>query len=53
LTTARMREWSKFTDEHVMEFLSVHGWHRMIGPMMARSLNEEEFEKMLARIPLH
>ena len=26
---ARMRYWNKFVDEHVMNFVSIHGWHRM------------------------
>jgi glutathione S-transferase len=34
---ARMRFWNKFVDEHVMNFVSMHGWHRMIG-VLARSI---------------
>ena len=26
---ARMRYWNKFVDEHVMNHVSMHGWHRM------------------------
>src|SRR5580704_15314220 len=28
---ARMRYWNKFVDEHVMNHVSMHGWHRMVG----------------------
>jgi len=50
--TARMRYWNKFVDEHVMNYVSMHGWHRMVG-IIARSVDAGEFEKLLARIPLH
>jgi glutathione S-transferase len=49
---ARMRFWNKFVDEHVMNYVSMHGWHRMVG-IIARSIEAGEFEKLLARIPLH
>ena len=49
---ARMRYWNKFCDEHVMNSVSMHGWHRMVG-VIARSVESGEFEKLLARIPLH
>src|SRR5262245_65742148 len=49
---ARMRYWNKFTDEHVMNYVSMHGWHRMIG-VIARSIEGGEFEKLVARIPLY
>ncbi|HZF17630.1 MAG TPA: glutathione S-transferase family protein [Steroidobacteraceae bacterium] len=49
---ARMRYWNKFIDEHVMNYVSMHGWHRMVG-IIARSVEAGEFEKLLARIPLH
>ena len=49
---ARMRFWNKFTDEHVMNYVSMHGWHRMVG-VIARSIDSGEFEKLLSRIPLH
>jgi len=49
---ARMRFWNKFVDEHVMNYVSMHGWHRMVG-IIARSVDAGEFEKLLARIPLH
>jgi glutathione S-transferase len=49
---ARMRYWNKFVDEHVMNFVSMHGWHRMVG-VIARGIDSGEFEKLLERIPLH
>jgi glutathione S-transferase len=36
----------------VMNFVSMHGWHRMVG-VLARGIESGEFEKMVARIPLH
>jgi glutathione S-transferase len=49
---ARMRYWNKFVDEHVMNFVSMHGWHRMVG-VIARNIESGEFEKLLESIPLH
>jgi len=49
---ARMRYWNKFVDEHVMNFVSMHGWHRFIG-VLARAIEAGEFERMVERIPLH
>jgi len=49
---ARMRFWNKFVDEHVMNYVSMHGWHRMVG-VIARSIEAGEFEKLVARIPLY
>ena len=34
---ARMRFWNKFVDEHVMNYVSMHGWHRMVS-IIARSI---------------
>ena len=48
---ARMRYWNKFIDEHVMNFVSMHGWHRMVG-VIARSIDGGDFEQLLANIPL-
>jgi glutathione S-transferase len=48
---ARMRYWNKFVDEHVMNHVSMHGWHRMVG-VIARSIDSGEFEALLASIPL-
>jgi glutathione S-transferase len=52
LGKARMRYWNKFVDEHVMNYVSMHGWHRMVG-IIARSVEAGQFEKLLERIPLH
>jgi glutathione S-transferase len=49
---ARMRYWNKFCDEHVMNFVSMHGWHRLVS-VIARSIDGGEFEKLMTRIPLH
>jgi glutathione S-transferase len=48
---ARMRYWNKFVDEHVMNHVSMHGWHRMVG-VIARGIDGGEFEKLMERIPL-
>src|SRR5580692_12748254 len=48
---ARMRFWNKFVDEHVMNYVSMHGWHRMVG-VIARKIESGEFEKLMERIPL-
>jgi len=52
LGKARMRYWNKFIDEHVMGFVSIHGWHRMVG-ILARSIDSGEFDKLMERIPLY
>lgn len=52
LGKARMRYWTKFCDEHVMNYVSMHGWHRLI-TVLARSIEGGEFERLMARIPLH
>ncbi|HLY54955.1 MAG TPA: glutathione S-transferase family protein [Stellaceae bacterium] len=49
---ARMRFWNKFVDEHVMNYVSMHGWHRMIG-VLARGIESGEFEQLVERIPLY
>lgn len=49
---ARMRYWNKFCDEHVMSYVSIHGWHRLI-TVVARSIEGGEFEQLMERIPLH
>jgi len=49
---ARMRFWNKFVDEHVMNFVSMHGWHRMVG-VIARGIDTGAFEALVERIPLH
>jgi glutathione S-transferase len=48
---ARMRYWNKFVDEHVMNYVSMHGWHRMVG-IIARKIESGEFEKLMEQIPL-
>lgn len=48
---ARMRYWNKFVDEQVMNFVSMHGWHRMVS-VIARNIESGEFEKLMERIPL-
>jgi glutathione S-transferase len=48
---ARMRYWNKFVDEHVMNHVSMHGWHRMVG-VIARKIDSGEFEQLMERIPL-
>jgi len=48
---ARMRYWNKFVDEHVMNHVSMHGWHRMVG-IIARKIDGGEFDKLMERIPL-
>ena len=48
---ARMRYWNKFVDEHVMNFVSMHGWHRLVG-VIARNIDSGEFEKLMEHVPL-
>jgi glutathione S-transferase len=48
---AQMRVWTKWVDEYFCWCVSTIGWHRMVGNMV-RHLNDEEFEKMVERIPL-
>jgi len=48
---ARVRYWNKFVDEQVMNQVSMHGWHRMVG-IIARNIESGEFEKLLENIPL-
>lgn len=49
---ARMRYWNKFIDEHVMNYVSIWGWHRMVG-VIARGVESGEFERLMERIPLY
>jgi glutathione S-transferase len=51
LQAARMRRWNKFIDDEVMEAVSLHGWQRGV-PQTAAKYSDEEFEALLARIPL-
>jgi glutathione S-transferase len=48
---ARMRYWNKFCDEQVMNYVSMHGWHRFVG-IIARSVEKGEFDRLMERIPL-
>jgi len=48
---ARMRYWNKFIDEHVMNHVSMHGWHRFVRKI-ALAIEKNELERLLARIPL-
>jgi glutathione S-transferase len=48
---ARMRYWNKFCDEQVMNYVSMHGWHRMVG-IIARKLDSGDFERLMEHIPL-
>lgn len=48
---AQMRVWTKWVDEYFCWCVSTIGWHRMVGNMV-KHLNDEEFEKMVANIPL-
>jgi len=48
---AHMRYWNKFLDEHFLNYVSIHGWHRMIGAI-ARAVESHEFERLMERIPL-
>lgn len=51
LEIARMRQWNKFIDDQVMQAVSIHGWQRAAGAV-ARSYSDEEFERLVERIPL-
>ena len=48
---AQVRVWTKWVDEYFCWCVSTIGWHRVVGGMV-RHLGDEEFEKMVARIPL-
>ena len=48
---ARMRYWNKFVDEHVMNHVSMHGWHRLIRVITA-SIEDETFEELMSHVPL-
>lgn len=52
LGKARMRYWNKFVDEHVMNYVSMWGWHRMVG-VITRGIEGGEFERLMERIPLY
>lgn len=48
---ARMRYWNKFVDEQVMNYVSMHGWHRLIR-QITRSIEEDRFEELMSHVPL-
>jgi glutathione S-transferase len=48
---ARMRYWNKFVDEHVMNFVSMHGWHRLVR-VIASSIEDGKFEELMSNVPL-
>jgi glutathione S-transferase len=48
---ARMRYWNKFVDEHVMNHVSMHGWHRLIR-VITSSIEEDRFEELMSHVPL-
>ncbi|MXO61214.1 glutathione S-transferase family protein [Altererythrobacter salegens] len=48
---ARMRYWNKFVDEQVMNYVSMHGWHRLIR-QITKSIEEDRFEELMSHVPL-
>jgi glutathione S-transferase len=48
---ARMRYWNKFVDEQVMNYVSMHGWHRLIR-VIAGSIDDGKFEELMSHVPL-
>lgn len=48
---ARMRYWNKFVDEQVMNYVSMHGWHRLIR-VVTKSIEDDRFEELLSHVPL-
>ena len=48
---AQMRVWTKWVDEYFCWCVSTIGWERMVS-RMARAVSEEEFERLVDRIPL-
>jgi glutathione S-transferase len=48
---ARMRYWNKFVDEHVMNYVSMHGWHRLVR-VIANSIESDTFEELMSHVPL-
>jgi glutathione S-transferase len=51
LAIVRMRQWNKYIDDHVMQAVSIHGWQVGAGKI-ARGYSDEEFERLMARVPL-
>jgi glutathione S-transferase len=48
---ARMRQWNKYIDDHVMDAVSVHGWHNG-ARRVALEYSDEAFDRLVERIPL-
>jgi glutathione S-transferase len=48
---AQMRIWTKWVDEYFCWCVSTIGWERMVS-RIARSISEQEFDKLVERIPL-
>lgn len=48
---AQMRYWNKFVDEHVMNYVSMHGWHRLVR-VIASSIEDGRFEQLMSHVPL-
>ena len=48
---ARMRYWNKFVDEQVMNYVSMHGWHRLVR-VIASSIEDGKFEELMSHVPL-
>jgi len=48
---ARMRYWNKFVDEQVMNYVSMHGWHRLVR-VIASSIDGGTFEELMSHVPL-
>lgn len=48
---AEMRVWTKWVDEYFCWCVSTIGWHRHVSKMVAH-LSDEEFEEVVARIPV-
>ena len=42
---ARMRYWNKFVDEQVMNYVSMHGWHRLVR-VIANSIDGGTLESL-------
>jgi len=51
IEVARMRQWNKYIDDYVMQAVSIHGWQVGAGKV-ARGYSDEEFERLMARVPL-
>lgn len=48
---ARMRYWNKFVDEQVMNYVSMHGWNRLIR-VITKSIEDDKFEELMSHVPL-